>query len=245
MRPYLDQRLLLAPWRADFCFLVFISESPGNHLWCLRLSDGSRLSSDGALAAANACCPRACWPPTEVLPTHGRGVNSRGTYGLADVNSWYKAQISIFWPGFSHLANASNHFIQQQKSRVYTYLFLGKPSQKKTVLFGKVFPNVWTHSSNPPGFLWDFGKRKVKFGSKMAIFGMIWGGFKGFGPCLGISHPNPTTFGKDFSNKTSFFGRLSLALYDKTQCLEHILILSQLTIMIRKLLDAHAHLLHL
>ena len=29
----------------------------------------------------------------------------------------------------------------------------------------------------------------MKFGSKRAIFGVIWGGFEGFGPCLGISHP--------------------------------------------------------
>ena len=31
-------------------------------------------------------------------------------------------------------------------------------------LFGKVSPNVWTHPPTP-GFLWDLGKWKVKFGS--------------------------------------------------------------------------------
>ena len=40
-----------------------------------------------------------------------------------------------------------------------------------------------------PGFLLDLGDRKVKFGLKKAIFGVIWGGFEGFGPCLGITHP--------------------------------------------------------
>ena len=29
----------------------------------------------------------------------------------------------------------------------------------------------------------------MKFVSKNAIFGVIWGDFEGFGPCLGISHP--------------------------------------------------------
>ena len=29
----------------------------------------------------------------------------------------------------------------------------------------------------------------MKFGSKRAIFGVIWGVFEGFGPCLGVSHP--------------------------------------------------------
>ena len=44
----------------------------------------------------------------------------------------------------------------------------------------------------------------MKFGSKMAIFGMIWGGFEGFGPCLGITQP-PTTFGRNLPIKTGFF----------------------------------------
>ena len=134
-------------------------------------------------------------------------------------------QIKMFKHGDDH------DYHQEQEP---TFIFSVLPKKIKTVLFGKVFPNVWTHPSTP-GFLWDFGK--VKFGSKMAIFGVIGG----FGP----QSPHPTTFGKAFPNKTSFFGRLSLALHDKTQCLEQILILSKLTIMIRKLLDAHAHLLYL
>ena len=44
---------------------------------------------------------------------------------------------------------------------------------KKNVFFGISFPNLFTHPPTP-GFLWDLGKRKVKFGSKKAIFGAIW-----------------------------------------------------------------------
>ena len=57
-----------------------------------------------------------------------------------------------------------------------------------------------------PGFLWDLGNQKVKFGSEKAIFGAIWGGFEGFGPCLGISHPNHPHLGKISQKKTFFFG---------------------------------------
>ena len=46
--------------------------------------------------------------------------------------------------------------------------------------------------------LWGLGERKVKFGSKKVIFGVIWGGFEGFGRWLEISHP---LFGK-LSQKT-------------------------------------------
>ena len=49
----------------------------------------------------------------------------------------------------------------------------------------------------------------MKFGSKKAIFGVIWGGgFEGFGPCLGNSHPtqwHPPTFGKDLPKKSFFY----------------------------------------
>ena len=34
---------------------------------------------------------------------------------------------------------------------------------KKNVFFWKLFPIVWNHPPTP-GFLWDLGKRKVKFG---------------------------------------------------------------------------------
>ena len=44
----------------------------------------------------------------------------------------------------------------------------------------------------------------MKFGSKKAIFGVIWGGFEGFGPCLGISHPTHPHLG-EISQKNFFF----------------------------------------
>ena len=117
-------------------------------------------------------------------------------------------QIIIFQGGertkFSHFFDG---FPKREcpKENIFLREVLPKESRpKNTVLFGKVFPNVWTHSSNPPGFLWDFGKRKVKYRSKMAIFGMIWGGFEGFGPCLGISHPTHPHLGNFPPKKASF-----------------------------------------
>ena len=44
----------------------------------------------------------------------------------------------------------------------------------------------------------------MKFGSKKAIFGVICGGFEGFGPCLGISHPTHPHLG-EISQKNVFF----------------------------------------
>ena len=45
----------------------------------------------------------------------------------------------------------------------------------------------------------------MKFGSKKPIFGVIWGGFEGFGPCLGISHPTHPHLGKISQKKRFFF----------------------------------------
>ena len=45
----------------------------------------------------------------------------------------------------------------------------------------------------------------MKFGSKRAIFGVIWGGFEGFGPCLGISHPTHPHLGEISPPKKVFF----------------------------------------
>ena len=67
-----------------------------------------------------------------------------------------------------------------------------------------IFPNLWTNPPTP-GFLWDLGERKVKFGSKRAIFGVIWGGFEGFGPCLGVSHPTHPHLGEISQKKPFFF----------------------------------------
>ena len=61
-----------------------------------------------------------------------------------------------------------------------------------------------------PGFLWDLGKGKVKFGSKKAIFGVIWGGFEGFVPCLGISHPTHPHLRKISQKKRNLFLAASL-----------------------------------
>ena len=80
---------------------------------------------------------------------------------------------------------------------------------KKFRFFGRPFPNLSNHPPTP-GFLWDSGKQKVKFGSKRAIFGAIWGGFEGFGPCLGISHPTHPHLGKISQKKRFYFLAASL-----------------------------------
>ena len=45
----------------------------------------------------------------------------------------------------------------------------------------------------------------MKFGSKKAIFGAILGGFQGFGPCLGFSHPSHPHLGEISFSSTFFF----------------------------------------
>ena len=50
-----------------------------------------------------------------------------------------------------------------------------------------------------------FEKTKGEIWVEKAIFGAIWGGFEGFGPCLGISHPTHPHLGK-ISQKNVFFG---------------------------------------
>ena len=52
----------------------------------------------------------------------------------------------------------------------------------------------------------------MKFGSKKAIFGAIWGGFEGFGPCLGVSHPTHSHLGEISQKKTVFFLAASLSM---------------------------------
>ena len=61
----------------------------------------------------------------------------------------------------------------------------GSCQKKTTFFFGKSFPNLFTHP-------------------KKAIFGAIWGGFEGFGPCLGISHPTHPHLGKISKKKNVF-----------------------------------------
>ena len=52
---------------------------------------------------------------------------------------------------------------------------LREVAKKKRFFFGRSLPNLFTNPPTP-GFLWDLGERRVKFGSKKAIFGVIWGG---------------------------------------------------------------------
>ena len=61
----------------------------------------------------------------------------------------------------------------------------------------------------------DLGGRKVKFGSKKAIFGVIWGGVAGFRSCLGISHPNQPTFGGNLPPKKRYFFTPSLNMKNR------------------------------
>ena len=84
----------------------------------------------------------------------------------------------------------------------FTFCGIREGVQKKRIFLGEIFPKC----VYPPtqGFLRDLGKRKVKFGSKKAIFAVIWGGFEGVGPCLGISHPTHPHLGKISQKKRSF-----------------------------------------
>ena len=52
-----------------------------------------------------------------------------------------------------------------------------------------------------PRVLWDLGKRKVKFGSKKAIFGVIWGVLRGFDLVWESATP-PTYIWGNFPKKT-------------------------------------------
>ena len=45
---------------------------------------------------------------------------------------------------------------------------------------------------------------EVKFRSKRAIFRVIWGGFEGFGPCLGMSRPTHPHLG-EISKQNVFY----------------------------------------
>ena len=76
---------------------------------------------------------------------------------------------------------------------------------KKNPFFWDIFPKSVYPPTHPRVFV-RFGKQKVRFGSKKAIFGEIWGGFEGFGPCLGISHPTHPHLGKISQKNTFFFG---------------------------------------
>ena len=102
--------------------------------------------------------------------------------------------------------------------------------------FGRSLPNLFTHQPTP-GFLWDLGERKVKFGLKRAIFGVIWGGFEGFGPCCGNQPPHPPTFGRERSPKKTFFSYLPLLLFNKSlsqSSLESWLILKNIVCRLEK-----------
>ena len=59
-------------------------------------------------------------------------------------------------------------------------------------------------AASPDPWRQNLGKRKVK-GSKKAIFAVIWGGFEGFGTCLGISHPTHPHLGKISPKKRIFY----------------------------------------
>ena len=61
----------------------------------------------------------------------------------------------------------------------------------------------------------------MKFGSKRAIFGVIWGGFEGFGPCLGVSHPTHPHLG-EISPKKRFFWMPSLLWFIDDDLIDEI-----------------------
>ena len=85
----------------------------------------------------------------------------------------------------------------------------GSPQQQQNFFLGDLSQICLSTHTPTPGFLGVLGERKVKFGSKRAIFGVIWGGFEGFGPCLGVSHPTHPHLG-EISQKKRFFLAASL-----------------------------------
>ena len=92
------------------------------------------------------------------------------------------------WGGWGGAGCAGGAIIHHNHS-----LSLGESPTNKKLFFGRSLPNLFTHPPTP-GFLWDLGKRKVKYGSK-----------KGFGPCLGISHP--THIWERFPKKNGFLSK--------------------------------------
>ena len=76
---------------------------------------------------------------------------------------------------------------------------------KKTTFFLGDLSQIFLPTQPHPVLYWDLGERRVKFGSKKAIFGVIWGGLEGFGPCLGISHPTHPHLGEISQKKPFFF----------------------------------------
>ena len=98
----------------------------------------------------------------------------------------------------SDLSQSYTYWIFIFLRHVPTSWLLREGPKKKTVLFGKTFPNLWTHP-HTSGFLWDLGTQKVKFGSKKAIFGVIWVFLGRYG-----NQPNKTVFlGPSLSTSSS------------------------------------------
>ena len=80
---------------------------------------------------------------------------------------------------------------------VWYHICLRDAAKKNRFFFGKSFPNLFTHPPTP-GFLWDLGNQKVKFGSKKAIFGVIFL-FRGFDLVWESATP-PTHIWENFPN---------------------------------------------
>ena len=89
-------------------------------------------------------------------------------------------------------------------------LFLNiREAAKKKLFFGISFPNLFTQPPTP-GFLWDLGEQKVKFGSKKSIFGVIF--FRGL-DLVWESATLPPTFGRNLPKNGFYFGGLPLWIY--------------------------------
>ena len=71
------------------------------------------------------------------------------------------------------------------------------------VLFGKVSPNIGIHPLTHPRAYVRFGKTEGEIQIERGDFLGDLGGFEGFGPCFGISHP--PIFGKTFPQKIIMF----------------------------------------
>ena len=133
-----------------------------------------------------------------------------------DIVTYYQCRFNLF-------QNQYNNKIKPHSTDLWSILTacLGKLPKKKPVFFWEISPKS-VYPPTHPRFLWDLGERKVKFGSTMAIFGVIWGGFEGFGPCLRISHPTHPHLGEISQKKTVFFLAASLSktyLFSETKFL--------------------------
>ena len=89
------------------------------------------------------------------------------------------------------------------KTQLKDSLFWIREAAKKNVFFWDIFPKSVYSPTHPRVFV-RFGKTKGEIWVEKGDIRGNLGGFVGFGPCLGISHPTHPHLGK-ISQKNVFF----------------------------------------